>query len=84
MHLQESYRLDPKNQSTLYSLQIALGENGNAEEAARIKRQLAGLLRKVGPNGDLKAEFRRRRARVREERDRGVARILEGLSRARG
>jgi len=52
--------------------------------AACEELQLAGLLRKVGPDGDLKAEFRRRRVRVREERDRGVARVLEGLSQARG
>lgn len=52
--------------------------------AACEELQLAGLRRKVGPDGDLNAEFRRRRARPLAERDRSVARVLAGLSRARG
>jgi tetratricopeptide (TPR) repeat protein len=46
-HLQESYRLNPKNQSTLNSLQMALRENGKTEEAARVKQELADVLRKI-------------------------------------
>ena len=44
-HLQEAARLDPKNQSTLYSLQRALREDGQAEQADAIKKKLAELLR---------------------------------------
>jgi tetratricopeptide (TPR) repeat protein len=46
-HLRESYRLNPKNQSTLYSLQIALRQDGQPEEALRVKKQLAELLRGI-------------------------------------
>jgi tetratricopeptide (TPR) repeat protein len=46
-HLRESYRLNPKNQSTLYSLQLALREAGKPEEAARVKAELARLLRDI-------------------------------------
>jgi protein O-GlcNAc transferase len=44
-HLQEAARLDPKNQSTLYSLQRALREDGQAAQADAIKQKLAELLR---------------------------------------
>ena len=43
-HLRESYRLNPKNQSTLHSLQLALRQDGKLEEAARVKAELAALL----------------------------------------
>jgi superkiller protein 3 len=46
-HLRESYRLDPKNQSTLYSLQMVLNENGKTAEAARIKQELAAVLKQI-------------------------------------
>jgi tetratricopeptide (TPR) repeat protein len=46
-HLKESFRLNPKNQSTLYSLQMALRQDGQVEEAARVKKQLADLLRSI-------------------------------------
>jgi tetratricopeptide (TPR) repeat protein len=46
-HLQASFRLNPKNQSTLYSLQMALRQDGQLEEAARVKTQLAELLRNI-------------------------------------
>lgn len=46
-HLRESYRLDPRNQSTLHSLQLALRQDGKVEEAARIKDELAVLLRRI-------------------------------------
>jgi len=39
-HLQEAARLDPKNQSTLHSLQRALREDGQAAQADAIKRKL--------------------------------------------
>jgi len=45
VHLQEAVRLDPQNQSTLYSLQRALREDGQEEQAAVIKQKLAELLR---------------------------------------
>ena len=44
-HLQEAARLDPKNQSTLHSLQRALREDGQAAQADAIKRKLVELLR---------------------------------------
>ncbi len=45
-HLQKAYQLNPEDQSTLNSLQMALRENGDAEAADRIKRELADLLRR--------------------------------------
>lgn len=47
MHLQESYRLDPKNQSTLYSLQLALRRDGRLDEAKKMKEQLSEMLRSI-------------------------------------
>ena len=44
-HLQEAVRLDPKNQSTLYSLQRAFREDGQEEQADAIKKKLAEMLR---------------------------------------
>lgn len=44
-HLRAAYHLDPKDQSTLNSLQIALRQDGKAEEANNVRRQLADLLR---------------------------------------
>jgi tetratricopeptide (TPR) repeat protein len=44
-HLQEAARLDPQNQSALYSLQRALREDGQAEQADAVKQKLAELLR---------------------------------------
>lgn len=44
-HLEEAARLDPQNQSTLYSLQRALRQDGRPEEADAIKKKLADLLR---------------------------------------
>lgn len=44
-HLQEAARLDPTNQSTLYSLQRALREDGREEQASAVKQKLAELLR---------------------------------------
>lgn len=43
-HLRKAVRLDPHNQTALYKLQLALREDGQSEEAAAIKRQLAQLL----------------------------------------
>jgi len=45
-HLREALRLDPENQSTLYSLQSALREDGQLEQAQQLRRKLAELLRK--------------------------------------
>jgi tetratricopeptide (TPR) repeat protein len=45
VHLQEAARLDPTNQSTLYSLQRALRDDGQEEQAAAVKQKLAELLR---------------------------------------
>jgi tetratricopeptide (TPR) repeat protein len=44
-HLQQAYKLNATDQSTLNSLQIALRQDGNPEEANRLKQKLAGLLR---------------------------------------
>jgi len=44
-HLRDAARLDPKNQSTLYSLQRALRDDGQPEQAEEAKKQLAELLR---------------------------------------
>jgi tetratricopeptide (TPR) repeat protein len=44
--LQEAYRVNPEDQSTLNSLQIALRRSGRNQEAEKIKAQLAELLRK--------------------------------------
>lgn len=44
-HLAEAARLDPKNQSTLYSLQRAYREDGQDEQADAVKKKLAELLR---------------------------------------
>lgn len=49
-HLQEAARLDPQNQSTLYSLQRALRADGQAAEADAAKQQLAQLLREKDKN----------------------------------
>jgi tetratricopeptide (TPR) repeat protein len=45
VHLQEAARLDPTNQSTLYSLQRALRDDGQEEQAAAVRQKLAELLR---------------------------------------
>ena len=47
LHLRGAYRLDPRNQSTLYSLQLALRQDGQLEQAARIKEELTALLREI-------------------------------------
>lgn len=46
-HLQISFRLDPENQSMLYSLQLALRQDGQLEEAGRVKDKLKDVLRKI-------------------------------------
>jgi tetratricopeptide (TPR) repeat protein len=45
-HLEQAYRVNPDDQSTLNSLQMALREDGKPEQAAAIKRKLVELLRK--------------------------------------
>jgi tetratricopeptide (TPR) repeat protein len=45
-HLQAAYRVNPDDQSTLNSLQTALREDGQTEQAAAIKRKLVELLHK--------------------------------------
>ncbi len=44
-HLEAAYRLDPHNQSTLNSLQLALRRDGQSERAASIRKELAELIR---------------------------------------
>jgi len=44
-HLQKAYRLNPGDQSTLNSLQMALRQDGKHEEAKAVKQKLADLLR---------------------------------------
>lgn len=43
-HLEAAARLDSKNQSTLYTLERALLKDGQREQAAAVKQQLAELL----------------------------------------
>jgi protein O-GlcNAc transferase len=45
-HLQKALALKPEDQSTLNSLQLALREEGQLEEAAQVRKRLAELLRK--------------------------------------
>ena len=45
-HLEQAYRLNPEDQSTLNALHNALRLNGKTEEANRIKQKLTELLRK--------------------------------------
>ncbi len=46
-HLQQAFRLNPKDQSTLNSLQIALRQDGHIDEAKRIKEKLTEVLREI-------------------------------------
>lgn len=45
-HLEQAYRLNPEDQSTLNSLQSALRQDGKPDEANRIRQKLTELLRK--------------------------------------
>lgn len=45
-HLQQAYRLNPEDQSTLNALQSALRQDGKLEEANGVRQKLAELLRK--------------------------------------
>lgn len=47
LHLGEAFRLNPEDQSTLYSLQLALRQDGQLEQAGRIREKLAEVLRKI-------------------------------------
>jgi len=44
-HLRQAYRLNPRDQSTLNSLQIALRQAGRNTEADEVKQQLTALIR---------------------------------------
>jgi Flp pilus assembly protein TadD len=44
-HLRKSYQLKPDDQSTLNSLQMALRQHGDVQQADAIRKQLADLLR---------------------------------------
>ncbi len=46
-HLEEAFRRNPKDQSTLNSLQIALRRDGQLERARLIKEKLAEVLREI-------------------------------------
>jgi Flp pilus assembly protein TadD len=46
VHLRAAYRLNPEDQSTVNSLQLALRRDGQTEEANRIRQELADLLRR--------------------------------------
>ncbi len=46
-HLQAAYRLNPADQSTLNSLQLALRQDGKLEESKQIKEKLAEVLRNI-------------------------------------
>jgi tetratricopeptide (TPR) repeat protein len=43
-HLEAAYRLNPRDQSTLNSLQMALGRAGKKQEAEEIRQKLSALL----------------------------------------
>lgn len=45
-HLEAAFRLNPEDQSTLYSLQLALRQDGQLEQAGKVKEKLSELLRK--------------------------------------
>jgi protein O-GlcNAc transferase len=47
VHLEEAFRRNPKDQSTLNSLQIALRRDGQLERAGEIKAKLAEVLRGI-------------------------------------
>jgi len=44
-HLRKAYELNPKDQSTLNALQMALRQDGDVARANRVKQELAELLR---------------------------------------
>ena len=44
--LQEAFALNPEDQSTLYALQSALRQDGQADAARKVKEQLTALLRR--------------------------------------
>jgi tetratricopeptide (TPR) repeat protein len=44
-NLQKSYRIEPKDQTTLNSLQAALRQNGQLEQAQKVKQELVEVLR---------------------------------------
>jgi protein O-GlcNAc transferase len=46
LHLRKALALNPEDQSTLNSLQLALREDGQLDEAAQVRKRLAELLRK--------------------------------------
>ncbi len=46
-HLEASFRLNPKDQSTLYSLQLALRQDGQPERAQEINRRLREVLHEI-------------------------------------
>jgi tetratricopeptide (TPR) repeat protein len=46
-HLREAFRLNPRDQSTLNSLQLALRQDGQPEEARRIREELSKVLRGI-------------------------------------
>jgi tetratricopeptide (TPR) repeat protein len=46
LHLQKALSLKPEDQSTIYSLQLALREDGQLEQATKVKQMLVELLRK--------------------------------------
>lgn len=45
-HLEAALRLNPEDQSTLNSLQLALRQDGQLEQAGKVKEKLSDLLRK--------------------------------------
>ena len=46
-HLRAAYRLNPADQSTLNSLQLALRQDGQLEEARKIREKLGEVLREI-------------------------------------
>ena len=76
-HLREAARLDPKNQSTLNALQLALRKDGQTGEANSVRQRLAELMRerdKADQNLVASIELNNRGAALEKEGDlRGAA-----------
>jgi protein O-GlcNAc transferase len=71
-HLQEAARLDPKNQSALNALQLALRKDGQIEQANAVRQRLAELMRerdKADQNLVASIELNNRGAALEKEGD---------------
>jgi tetratricopeptide (TPR) repeat protein len=82
-HLTDAYRLNSVDQSTLNSLQIALRQDGRAEEANVVKQKLAELLRdKDRVNQNHLAAIKLNNEGAQLEKSRDLERALAAYSKA--